>query len=46
MRNLPRITAVSAMLLLAFAAVLIPLSFAIFAWALCRTKVTGTLTHV
>jgi ABC-2 type transport system permease protein len=31
---------------LAFAAVLIPLSFAVFAWALRRTKVTGTLTHV
>jgi ABC-2 type transport system permease protein len=36
----------SVLALLAFAAVLIPLSFAIFAWALCRTKVTGTLTHV
>ena len=32
--------------LLVFAAVLIPLSFVIFAWALRRTKVTGTLTHI
>lgn len=32
--------------LLIFAAVLIPLSFAAFAWALRRTKVTGTLTHI
>ncbi len=32
--------------LLVFAAILIPLSFAIFAWALRRTKVTGTLTHI
>ena len=24
----------------------IPLSFAIFAWALRRTKITGTLTHI
>lgn len=32
--------------LLVFAAVLIPLSFAAFAWALRRTKVTGTLTHI
>jgi hypothetical protein len=30
--------------LLMFAAVLIPLSFAVFAWALRRTKITGTLT--
>jgi ABC-2 type transport system permease protein len=29
-----------------FAAVLIPLSFLIFAWALRRTKITGTLTHI
>ncbi|HEV2388549.1 MAG TPA: ABC transporter permease [Candidatus Acidoferrales bacterium] len=28
-----------------FAAVLLPVSFAVFAWALRRTKVTGTLTH-
>lgn len=32
--------------LLAFAAVLIPLSFAVFSWALRRTKITGTLTHI
>jgi ABC-2 type transport system permease protein len=32
--------------LLVFAAILIPLSFATFAWALRRTKVTGTLTHI
>jgi ABC-2 type transport system permease protein len=32
--------------LLAFAAVLLPLSFAVFAWALRRTKITGTLTHI
>jgi ABC-2 type transport system permease protein len=32
--------------LLIFAVVLIPLSFAIFAWALRRTKITGTLTHI
>jgi len=32
--------------LLIFAAVLIPLSFAVFAWALRRTKITGTLTHI
>lgn len=31
--------------LLAFAAVLLPFSFAVFSWALRRTKVTGTLTH-
>ena len=31
--------------LLLFAAVLLPVSFAIFSWALRRTKVTGTLTH-
>lgn len=31
--------------LLVFAAVLLPASFAIFSWALRRTKVTGTLTH-
>ncbi|MBZ5696739.1 MAG: ABC transporter permease [Acidobacteriia bacterium] len=32
--------------LLVFAAVLIPLSFAVFAWALRRTRITGTLTHI
>jgi ABC-2 type transport system permease protein len=32
--------------LLIFAAILLPLSFAVFAWALRRTKVTGTLTHI
>lgn len=32
--------------LLVFAAVLLPVSFAVFAWALRRTKITGTLTHV
>lgn len=32
--------------LLIFSAVLIPLSFAVFAWALKRTRVTGTLTHI
>jgi len=32
--------------LLIFAAILLPLSFAVFAWALRRTKVTGTLTHL
>jgi ABC-2 type transport system permease protein len=31
--------------LLVFAAVILPLSFAIFSWALRRTKITGTLTH-
>ncbi|HLJ24909.1 MAG TPA: ABC transporter permease [Candidatus Acidoferrales bacterium] len=31
--------------LLLFAAVLLPISFAIFSWALRRTKITGTLTH-
>jgi ABC-2 type transport system permease protein len=31
--------------LLAFAAVILPISFAAFSWALRRTKVTGTLTH-
>lgn len=31
--------------LLLLAAILIPLSFLVFAWALRRTKVTGTLTH-
>ena len=32
--------------LLIFASILIPLSFAVFAWALRRTKITGTLTHI
>lgn len=32
--------------LLIFAAILLPLSFSIFAWALRRTKITGTLTHI
>ena len=32
--------------LLIFAAVLIPFSFAVFAWALRRTKMNGTLTHL
>jgi ABC-2 type transport system permease protein len=40
-RILPSILA-----LLAFAAVLLPLSFTVFGWALRRTKITGTLTHV
>jgi ABC-2 type transport system permease protein len=31
--------------LLVFAAVLLPISFAAFSWALRRTKITGTLTH-
>ena len=31
--------------LLVFAVVLLPLSFAVFSWALRRTKITGTLTH-
>jgi ABC-2 type transport system permease protein len=31
--------------LLSFALILLPLSLAIFAWALRRTKITGTLTH-
>ena len=31
--------------LLLFAALLLPISFAIFSWALRRTKITGTLTH-
>jgi len=31
--------------LLLFATVLLPVSLAVFAWALRRTKVTGTLTH-
>ncbi len=32
--------------LLLFAAILLPLSMAAFAWALRRTKLTGTLTHI
>lgn len=32
--------------LLIFAVILIPLSFAVFAWSLRRTKITGTLTHI
>jgi ABC-2 type transport system permease protein len=32
--------------LLLFAAILIPTSFMVFAWALHRTKITGTLTHI
>lgn len=32
--------------LLVFATILLPVSFAVFAWALRRTKVTGTLTHI
>lgn len=31
--------------LLVFAVLLLPISFAIFSWALRRTKITGTLTH-
>jgi ABC-2 type transport system permease protein len=31
--------------LLVFAAFILPCSFAIFSWALRRTKITGTLTH-
>jgi ABC-2 type transport system permease protein len=31
--------------LLAFAAILLPVSFVTFSWALRRTKITGTLTH-
>jgi ABC-2 type transport system permease protein len=32
-------------MLLLFAAVLLPVSLAVFSWSLQRTKVTGTLTH-
>jgi len=32
--------------LLLFAVILLPLSFIVFAWALQRTKITGTLTHL
>jgi ABC-2 type transport system permease protein len=31
--------------LLLFAAILLPISFAVFSWAVRRTKITGTLTH-
>jgi len=31
--------------LLIYAAVLLPISFMVFSWALRRTKITGTLTH-
>jgi ABC-2 type transport system permease protein len=31
--------------LLVFAAVVLPVSFALFSWALRRTKITGTLSH-
>ncbi len=31
--------------LFVFAAVLLPVSFVVFSWALRRTKITGTLTH-
>jgi ABC-2 type transport system permease protein len=39
-RLLPQILALAI-----FAAVLLPLSFVVFAWALRRTKINGTLTH-
>ena len=32
--------------LLIFAVILIPASFVVFSWALRRTKITGTLTHI
>jgi len=32
--------------LLIFAAILLPVSFGVFEWALRRTKITGTLTHI
>jgi ABC-2 type transport system permease protein len=32
-------------ILLLFAVILLPLSMSVFAWALRRTKITGTLTH-
>jgi len=32
--------------LLIFAAILLPLSFVVFSWALRRTRVTGTLAHI
>jgi hypothetical protein len=37
------LTPIAALLL--FAVLLLPISFAIFSWALRRTKITGTLTH-
>jgi ABC-2 type transport system permease protein len=36
----------SLLALLIFAAILIPLSISAFGWALRRTKITGTLTHI
>jgi ABC-2 type transport system permease protein len=36
----------SILALLLFAAVLLPLSLSVFAWALNRTRITGTLTHI
>ena len=36
----------SGLALLVFAAILIPVSIAVFGWALRRTKITGTLTHI
>jgi ABC-2 type transport system permease protein len=35
----------SLLLLLAFGALLLPLSVVVFSWVLRRTKITGTLTH-
>lgn len=32
--------------LIIFAAILLPFSFTVFAWAIRRTKITGTLTHI
>jgi ABC-2 type transport system permease protein len=32
--------------LLGFATVLLPVAFLTFGWALRRTKITGTLTHI
>jgi ABC-2 type transport system permease protein len=36
----------SLLALLTFAAILLPLSFIVFGWALRRTRITGTLTHI
>jgi ABC-2 type transport system permease protein len=36
----------SILALLVFAAILLPVSFSVFAWALNKTRVTGTLTHI
>jgi ABC-2 type transport system permease protein len=36
----------SLLALLVFSVILIPTSFFVFAWALRRTKITGTLTHI